>query len=61
MMVVYKCMFIYTVYIYPISARADIGKYCIMSGLPQLEIYFWPQCRFELTMFRSDEYDRSFL
>ena len=26
-----------------------------MSGLPQLENLFWPQCGFELTMFRSED------
>ena len=26
-----------------------------MSGLPQLENFFWPQCGFELTMFRSED------
>ena len=26
-----------------------------MSGLPQLENLFWPQCGFELTMLRSED------
>ena len=26
-----------------------------MRGLPQLENLFWPQCGFELTMFRSED------
>ena len=46
----YVCIYLYAV----LSAKADIGAYYVISGLPQLESLFWPQCLFELTMFRSE-------